>query len=173
MELAANVIAGLGLIVAALALIKSMKVAQEQSSLTLRVHEEQRSLASSIHKNEQTLSQRQLFLELWPIFSKLHDVDPQTPVETHVVDNANALELIAVCWESGTIDQAMIHRTLTDRYIELYDQIHAVGKLQTGRTGPQILQRLPAIWNCYEAMKTRKASQDKVSMLSATESNGA
>jgi len=63
---------------------------------------------TEIHKEQMTLSQRQLFLDVWPKMEALSDINPASPVGPDVIRSVNVLELVALCWEGEMVDSQVI-----------------------------------------------------------------
>ena len=64
-------------------------------------------------------------------------IDPNKPIEVAVIEAANALELVAVCWEADVVDRDLIRRSFADSFIKMYADIESIkqvpGKGISGR----------------------------------------
>ncbi len=139
-----------GVIISAIAVVVSAVTAMKQVNLT-----------ASIHREQMTLSQRQLFLEIWPKMEALNIIDPASPVAVDVVRTANVLELVALCWEGGMVDSAVIRRSFGTRYIEYYENLQKVPKLTNPNlSGSDILRAVPAVGRLYDQLRKEQQEQN-------------
>ncbi len=143
----------------ALAIVKSVSTAKtihrEQTALAKETREKQAELSAKMHADQLLLSQRQLFLEIWPKLSTLNDVDPAKAVAVDVINAVNVLELVGLCWEGGMVDSNVIRRSFGERFVAMYDRVHAVPKLppSIGKSGADLINENPAIGKLYEVLR--------------------
>lgn len=149
------------LIVSILALLASVVLGFSQAKLMSN----QNVLTSKLSGKDRLLTQRQMFVALWPYISNLNHIDPAAPVEVDVVRAANALELVAVCWEADVIDRDLIRRTFAASYLEMYDRIEQVPKLPRGATGREILRAAPAVGNVYRTLQKEREEGNAIRSL--------
>jgi hypothetical protein len=111
--------------------------------------------ARTIHREQTLLSQRQLFLEIWPKLSTLSDIDPAAPVAVDVINAVNVLELVGLCWEGEMVDANVIRRTFGMPFVTMYDKVHSMITLPApiNKTGAQLLNENPAIGKLYATLK--------------------
>lgn len=125
------------------AVFVAVSVAKEQGRLTRLVHE-----------NQMTLSQRQLFIEIWPKIESLNEINCKTPVAVDVVKAVNVLELVALCWESNMVDGAVLMRAFGERFVHFYDDIVKVPTLANpNKSGSDLIRENPAIGNLYDELR--------------------
>jgi hypothetical protein len=122
---------------------------------------------ASIARTQKELAQRQAIFQLWDRIASLRPIDPKDPVPMHVHNALSTMELIGLCCEGGMVDADVIKRTMTDRYIELFDMVKGLGKIPTmeNKTGMELLQQNPAAMNFYDVLmdeKKRKNALKKV-----------
>jgi len=128
----ATVFSGVSVLIAAIAIRQSLKIHQQQMLFT----------------------QRQQVLPLWDRLQELNDINPSNPVWTDVIKAVNILELVAICWEGQVIDEDIIRRMFSERYIEFYEKIQECKDPPENvqRTGRQMLFECPAIGNLYQKL---------------------
>lgn len=163
-----ELISGLGLIASACAVCVAAYTAYRQGKLTREIHTQQLKNTREIHEQQVKLSQRQMFIQIWPILSNLDNIDPQRLIEPSVVKTVNVLELVAVCCEGGMLDTDVIRRTFLDRFLEFYDVIKQVSKMtSTGKSGPDLLRENPAIGRLYTKLKEESEARAAIGGLGA------
>lgn len=151
-------------IISIIALVAAAAVAIWQALLT----QKQSQLAEKLSGKDRLLTQRQMFVTIWPYISELSEVNPAQPVEVDVIKGANALELVAISWEADVIDHDLIRRAFADNFIAMYDAIDQVGKLpRRGVTGRQLLASSPATGHVYQTLKTEKGAGRAVPALNS------
>lgn len=145
--------AAFGTLIAAIALI-----------ITIRTQAQQQNLTRSIHQQQVLLQQRQVLLPLWEYFEKLTDVNPAAPVWEDVRKTSNTLELIAVCWEGQLIDQDVVRRMMADTFLELYDKIDQCQNPPPGfpMDGRRMLRESPATQKLYALLKQEKIEHGQI-----------
>jgi len=111
------------------------------------------------------LQQRQLIVPLWEYLSKTEAIAPENPNERAVVDSVNVLELVALCYESQAIEQAMIKRTFRDKYLSIYREIEALPKMGSGKSGRDYIHENRACQAFYDVLSAESKHQDKADAL--------
>lgn len=158
--------AGVGLVVAALAIRASSRESKEQNRTSRELHERQVALSEAIHHQQILLSQRQLLLPLWDHLESIKDIKPDDPVGPDMVRMANKLELVALCWEGELIDILLIKRTFHDKYIYFYERLSGCMSPPKGyKTGPEYLQENPAANRLYTELKREAVNRGVVPPL--------
>lgn len=155
-------ISTLGLIASSIAVCLAAITAYLQGRLAKTIHSEQASRSTQIHNEQMTLSQRQIFVDIWPRLADLSKINPASPVEPDVVKTINVLELVAVCCEGNMLDISVIRRTFRHRYLEFYETIGRVGEMSTGKSGQDLLRENPAIGKLYEKLKKEVHDADEM-----------
>lgn len=141
-------IAAAGLLVSAIAIVASVWTAARQGKQS-----------AELHRQQVLLSQRQLFLEIWPKLEALNQIDLTQIVVPDVVRTVNVLELVALCWEGGMVDSNVIRRSFGVRYVALHDVVAQVPKMSNPNfSGVELLRQCPAIGKLYDQL--RKEQQD-------------
>ena len=151
-------------IVSIIALLVSILVAARQAAMATKQAVMERDLSGK----DRLLSQRQMFVTIWPQISTLSAIDPARPVEVDVIRAANALELVAVCWEADVVDRDLIRRSFSESFIRMYDAIDQVPKLPRGDTGREILRAAPAIGAVYGALRKESEEDRAITRLEPT-----
>ena len=146
----AVVVAAIGAGIAGVAVLVSTLTSLRQIKLTAEIHREQ-----------MTLSQRQLFLEIWPKMEALNAIDPSKPIAPDVVRTVNVLELVAVCWEGEMVDSNVIRRSFGQRYVSLYETVQLVPNLgNPPLSGPDMLRACPAAGKLYDELRVELQNQN-------------
>ena len=110
-------------------------------------------LTKSLHEQQILLSQRQIFISLWPTLSNLRKLDPQKPIHPDVVNAVNTLQLLAVCCEGGAVDALLVRRAFADSFLEMCDMIESVPKMASlGKSGLELLRENPPVERLREEL---------------------
>lgn len=153
-----QVIQGAGEVTAAVAAVvaiwASFRLHAQQAKITNQLHGEQIALSKKVHEEEKLLSQRQLLLPLMQTISQVRDIDTAKPHWPDVVALMNSLEILALCYESEAVDPAVIRRTYSEKFIELYDKIGECKNPPEGwRSGRQLLAENKAAGKLRDELK--------------------
>ncbi len=113
---------------------------------------------ASIAQTQKELAQRQAIFQLWDRIAGLRPIDPADPAPMNVHNALSTMELIALSCEGGMVDAAIIKRTMSERYIELYDMVDRCDKIPNmqNKTGRELLQQNPAAMNFYDELMQEK-----------------
>ena len=169
LEIVALLFAGLGVVVSALATILAVKSGNATRNLTREIHDRQEASTRELHKAERLLSQRQVFLQIWPTISQMPDLRAAEPSPREVVDNVNALELVAVCMEGELVDTDIIKRTFAPRYIEMYERIQGLPVIpRLSRSGADLLRENPAAGRLYKSLVDEQQNAGKLLGIDAS-----
>lgn len=153
------VLTAIGSIGSAAAVIVTAITARKQTALTAQINEDQSKLTQTIHHEQTILSQRQLFLDIWPKMEALNVIDLKNVIAVDVIRTVNVLELVALCWEGGMVDADIIRRSFGTRYLELYEVIGKVPNLgNPNHAGTDLLRATPAVGRLYDQL--RKEAQE-------------
>lgn len=116
-----------------------------------------RTFNNTVHQEQQKLSQRQLIIPLWEYMVALHEIDSSNPVESDVIKNINALELIALCCEGGMIDEKVILSTFSEQYILHFEAIKNTPKM-SGRkkSGAELIKENKAAERFYNKLNNQR-----------------
>lgn len=111
-----------------------------------------------IAKTQKDLAQRQAIFQLWDRIAALQPINPKDPAPTYVHNALSTMELIALSCEGGMVDPEVVKRTLSDRYIELYDMIRACGPIKNmqNKSGQELLQQNAAAMRFYDELMQEK-----------------
>ena len=140
------------------------RITQEQNRITSHLGEQEARLAAQ----QTLLTQRQLLLPLWDYLSKLNDIDPRPDkvVWPDVLQIANTLELVALCWEGNLIDQQIIRRTFADKYLHLCRQLRLCTSPPDGqKNGPALLAENRAATALLNLLEQEEAERNKLAPL--------
>ena len=150
-----DVISGLAVCVSVIAIFVSWRTSVSQAAVSQKVS-----------STDRLLTQRQMFVTLWPHISQLDAVDPNAPIEVAVIKAANALELIAVCWEADVVDRDLIRRSFADSFIKMYGDIESVNKVPgRGISGRVLLSKAQATVAMYNDLTKERNERDKPQRL--------
>lgn len=124
---------GLSALIAAVALLRTVQIANKQI----------------------LLEQRQQIIPLWGFTRDFKRIDPSKPVWPDVVEAANRLELIAIAWEGEVIDRQILRRMYERLFIDIYNDISKCSNPPTGyKSGTDMLLDCPSAMRLYnEFMK--------------------
>jgi hypothetical protein len=138
-------------IIAGVAIVKSMTTAKD------------------VHREQMLLSQRQLFITIWPKLAELSEINPARAVGVDVIKNVNVLELVALCWEGGMVDANVIRRAFGKQFVTMRDRIASVPMLPApiNKTGQDLLNENPAIGKLYDVLKRELQEHGAVPALSS------
>jgi hypothetical protein len=147
-ESATLFLSALGVVASSFAVIAALRIANDQSKLT-----------KTVHKNQMLLSQRQLFIQVWPLIEGLRAIDVDRPVGPDVIKAVNVLELVALCWESQMVDANVIKRAFGERYVHFYDEIMKVPNLgNPNKSGSDLIRENPAIGLLFDELRRQRQS---------------
>lgn len=114
-------------------------------------------VAWRVHSSQKKLSQRQLIIPLWEHLTNLKNIDSEEPIIPDVINTVNTLELVALCYEGGMVDKAVIKRTFAQEFIRHYDSIDGCKKMNgLDKTGKMILQENVSAMNLYSILMKEK-----------------
>lgn len=108
--------------------------------------------------------QRQTIIQLWPALCALHEIDASTAPE-EVRRAVNTLELVAICYEAGAVDPAVVLRTFGDVFIATYDELNRhTAKLPTVRnmSGSDLLRENKTTMHVYDQIRQKVTALGKV-----------
>lgn len=143
LQLITLALSALGVVASSLAVIIAARTARSQADLTRLVHHDQ-----------MMLSQRQLFLDIWPRLVGLNEIDPAKPVGPDVINAVNVLELVALCWEGGMVDSGVIRRAFGEVFLRFYDNIMKVPNLgNPNKSGSDMIRENPSIGKLYKQLQ--------------------
>jgi len=111
-------------------------------------------LTVQLSRKQILLEQRQLLLPLYDRVHLLNDINPDNPVWPDVIEAANVLELLAICWEGQLIDEGLIQIMYSDLYIHFYEKIELCKNppQNVARNGRGMLQASPSTVNLYNLL---------------------
>ena len=112
----------------------------------------------------QKLSQRQLIIPLAQAMQGLRDVVPDDLVYSDLISAVNAIELIAICWETKVIERKLIERVYQDTFKRLYINI-SLCKSPEGKnydSGLTLLKASKPIQKFHKYLETKHTNQDKI-----------
>lgn len=157
-QIVALVLSAIGVIVSAVAAITAASTARNQASLS-----------RMIHQNQMTLSQRQLFLDIWPRLVSLAEIDPAKPVGPDVINAVNVLELVALCWEGGMVDADVIRRSFGEVYLRFHDNIMKVPNLGIpNKSGSDMIRENPSIGRLFKQLQEENHNRNVLSPVGGT-----
>ena len=166
-SMATLLLSALGLVISAIAVIVSALTARRQTKSALEIHKEQAELSRAMHREQVMLSQRQLFIDIWPKMEALNAIDLGNVVAPDVIRSVNVLELVALCWEGGMVDSDVIRRSFGTRYLELYEVITKVPNLRNPNfTGQDLLRANPAVGRLYDQLRREAQERGALSPVS-------
>ncbi|MBK7841697.1 MAG: hypothetical protein IPJ49_29235 [Candidatus Obscuribacter sp.] len=105
-------------------------------------------------------------MPLWQQTSTLAEIDSSNPKTDDIVKAANVLELVAVCYEGGMVDQLVMKRVFADNYLRLYRQINKCNKISgLNIDGDEVLNRCPAVKQLFKVLEEEADSKHKPPVL--------
>lgn len=159
---------------------KAASISEENSKIAMRQNEiaQQQSLISK-EQNKLTnlqikLTQRQLLVPLWEYIGNLQRLEEGSNKASwnKVIETANNLELLAISWDGGLIDGALLEGTLRDNFIERWEEILKYTTTISDNNGNEhtfkgedLVKYNMAAHNKYEQLKQQKAQQYNVPKL--------
>lgn len=143
----------------------------ERLSRELHQREEERTLLAN--KREEVLTQRQMFVEIWPHLSRIREINPHSPPPPDEVwRTINVLDLVATCWEAEIVSEDVLKRTTSTIFLKLYDSIYdikeipwKIGDTLTKKTGPELLRQCPAVGLLYKILDDERQRLNVVPKL--------
>lgn len=118
------------------------------------------------------LTQRQLFPELYQEMKGMHIINTYAPNWNHVIEVANKLEFMAICYEGGLIDAQLIERVYSKTFVFQWERIGMCSPKDAndngGRTGKDIQNDNPAASQLYEKLKANQISTNKPAALNVS-----
>lgn len=152
-QIVSAIAAAVGTLVAAVALI-----------MTVRTQNRQQELTKSIHEQQTLLQQRQLLLPLWNFLERTAHIDPANPVWEDVRNNSNTLELVAICWEGNLIDPNVLRRGFGDTFIEIYETVDQCQNPPANLpySGRALLRRSPATQRLYDELRKENIEHGRI-----------
>ena len=116
-----------------------------------------------IYKGQKKLSQRQLIIPLWEYLSNIQCIDSDHPVEKHVVNLVNTLELVAICCEGGMVDENVILRTFKDGFLMHAQSVMDIKtKMPSGKNGEAFLRENRSAYQFYLKLKDQDLKENKL-----------
>ena len=111
-------------------------------------------------KQAETTAKAQRLSDLWPTMEKLEYLSEEElkrlndqDVANIVIDNVNAMEKLGLWWHANLIDRTIMAHELGTGFIELYDQINGLEKLEKlNRTGTELILENPFITELYREL---------------------
>ncbi|MDM3868117.1 hypothetical protein QF204_07980 [Proteus faecis] len=155
----ASSIAAIGAAIASFLALSTAKKSKD-------ISEQANAQTMEIHNSEMLAAQRSQVIAIWGYLSSLSDIDPNSPIGVDVIKNMNTLELVAVCCEGKMIDKDVVLRTFMDTYINIYEVIERLTKVDLGggkiKSGKDIINENNAAQEFYAEVKKLKIGQGKI-----------
>lgn len=138
-------------------------IARLDSNASARSAERSEKLTEKIHQNEKLLAQRQLIVPLWEYIGSMNEINPQKVIQPDVQRAMNALELVALCCETGAVDKAIIKRTFSEVFIKQYEAIRRCPKMEIfgNRNGDELVKDNKAAMSFYDELIEEYKAQGK------------
>ncbi len=120
-----------------------------------------------LHRQQMLLEKRQFLMPIWTKMNKLDEIVPDKPNWKDVAKAVNLLELIAVSWEGGLIDEDIIRRMYSQLYIEFYEKIIECKNppQNVSKDGRQMLAASPAVTSLYQLLKAEAAARNRLTSI--------
>jgi len=160
-------------VLALIALVLSSATALAAIGVSVYWSRRQDALARDLRKQEEILTQRQMFVEVWPHLVNVRQINPHSPPPADEVWHAvNVLDLIAICWEAEIVSEDVLKRTTSEMFLKLYESINEiqaldwkVGDGHIKRSGAELLRECPVIGQLYKLLDDQRKSKDAVPRL--------
>ena len=150
----------LTLLTSVVAVLVSVAAIVVSVRLTKRWNKEVQKHSEELHRQQLLTTSRQTLFSLWPYITGLSEVDPNRPVEVDVIKNANALELVALCWEAEIIDRTLIRRAFADTFVNRYNEIARVGATDAcSIDGLRLLGEMPSVMRLFRELSSEKENR--------------
>lgn len=125
-------VTGIGVLVAAVALLVSIRTASRQREA----------------------DQRSFIFPLWEHINNISHVDPDPDkiVPEHARQALNALKLAAICWEGDIVNKKMIALSFGRTYMDLYEELSSANFVSPGYSASwrEMLNKETAIRRVYQ-----------------------
>jgi hypothetical protein len=98
-------------------------------------------------------------------FTHINGISHRKPITPDVVKAVNALELIALAYESGIIDRALIMRVFRASFLQLALEIEKCGELpgyDPPKTGEDLLRENHSLMTLLNSLRIKEYQRDMV-----------
>jgi hypothetical protein len=144
------------------------ELTKRTNELQERIQNATNELQKQISDKERLLMQRAQLVPLWQYWASIRNINPKASAT--VVNAVNILELVALCWEADIIDRAIVQRTFSDTFMNIYKQIEACTDLDMGpdqqrKSGKGLLEENRATRNFYRYLEEKRLRAHRITRL--------